>query len=73
MSNNLLNVFSQIYHATLIGMGIENVSVELVISQPAFTCSMLTIETLEQGVKYVLVNNKDTRMTPLASFWFLYC
>ena len=22
-------------------------------SQPAFTCSKLTIETLEQGVKYV--------------------
>ena len=25
----------------------------LVITQPAFTCSKLTIETLEQGVKYV--------------------
>ena len=24
-----------------------------VISQPAFTCSKLTIETIEQGVKYV--------------------
>ena len=24
-----------------------------VVSQPAFTCSKLTIETLEQGVKYV--------------------
>ena len=24
-----------------------------VISQPAITCSKLTIETLEQGVKYV--------------------
>ena len=23
------------------------------VSQPAFTCSKLTIETLEQGVKYV--------------------
>ena len=23
------------------------------ITQPAFTCSKLTIETLEQGVKYV--------------------
>ena len=30
-------------------------------SQPAFTCSNLTIETLEQGV------------TPLASLWCLYC
>ena len=27
-------------------------SVEM-FSQPAFTCSKLTIETLEQGVKYV--------------------
>ena len=26
---------------------------ELGPSQPAFTCSKLTIETLEQGVKYV--------------------
>ena len=25
----------------------------LASSQPAFTCSKLTIETLEQGVKYV--------------------
>ena len=24
-----------------------------VVTQPAFTCSNLTIETLEQGVKYV--------------------
>ena len=28
-------------------------SAEVVGSQPAFTCSKLTIETLEQGVKYV--------------------
>ena len=33
-------------------------------SQPAFTCSKLTIETLEQGVKMFKVKNKDTRMTP---------
>ena len=26
------------------------------ISQPAITCSKLTIQTLEQGVKYVLVS-----------------
>ena len=26
---------------------------ELETTQPAFTCSKLTIETLEQGVKYV--------------------
>ena len=26
---------------------------QLEYSQPAFTCSKLTIETLEQGVKYI--------------------
>ena len=33
-------------------------------SQPAITCSKLTTVTLEQGAKYVKVNNKDTRTTP---------
>ena len=28
-------------------------SIYIVSTQPAFTCSKLTIETLEQGVKYV--------------------
>ena len=37
-------------------------------SQPALTCSKLTIETLEQSVKYV-----QTKDTPMASFWCLYC
>ena len=37
-------------------------------SQPAFTCSKLTTETLEESVKYVQVNNKDTRMTPMGVF-----
>ena len=31
--------------------------------QPAFACSKLTIETLEQGVKFVI--NKCTRTTSL--------
>ena len=43
------------------------------IRQPVFNCSKLTTETLEQGVKYVQFNNKDTRATPMASFWCLYC
>ena len=30
-------------------------------SQPTFTCSKLTTETLEKGVKYVKFNNKDIR------------
>ena len=34
---------------------------EVYDSRPALTCSKLTIETLEPGVKYV--NNKDTRAT----------
>ena len=33
-------------------------------SQPAFTCSKLTIEPLEHGVKYFSVNNKDIRTMP---------
>ena len=30
-----------------------NGGVAMITTQPAFTCSKLTIETLEQGVKYV--------------------
>ena len=33
------------------------------VTRQAFTLSKLTIETLQQGVKYVQVNNKDTRTT----------
>ena len=40
-------------------------------TQPVIRCSKLTIETLEQGVKYVQSNNKDTRTTQMASFWCL--
>ena len=40
-------------------------------SQPTFTCSKLTTETLEKGVKYVKFNNIDTRtrtyFTPCSS------
>ena len=42
-------------------------------SHPSITCSKLTIETLEQGVKFFKVNTKHTRTTPMASFWCLYC
>ena len=34
---------------------------DLIQSQPAITCSKLTIETLEQGVNMLKVSNKDTR------------
>ena len=43
------------------------------ISQPAITCSKLTIETREQSMNTFKVNNKVTRMTSLTSFWCLYC
>ena len=48
-------------------------------SRPAFICSKLTIETLEQGVKYVKVNNKDTSIFIVnfdifdALFYCFYC
>ena len=32
-----------------------------------------TMETREQCVKYVKVNNKDIRTTSMTSFWCLYC
>ena len=35
-------------------------------NQLRFTCSMSTIETLEKGVKYDKVNNKNTRTASMA-------
>ena len=44
------------------------------LSQSAFTCSKLTIETLKQCVKNMFnVNNKNTRATSMTPFWCLYC
>ena len=41
---------------------------------PSFYSKLLFIETKEQGVEYVFkINNKDTRTTPMASFWCIYC
>ena len=37
------------------------------LTQPACNCSKLTIETLEQGVKYVKVNKKNN--TPERRHW----
>ena len=39
-------------------------------TQPAIICSKLTIETLEQGTKYV---PRSTIKTPMPSFCCLYC
>ena len=44
------------YETSMIGLFYETIhkkSIELDVSQTAFTCLKLTIETLEQGVKYV--------------------
>ena len=40
----------------------------LLYPKPAITYSKVTIEMLEQGKKYVHVNNKDTRTTQMALF-----
>ena len=42
------------------------ISFNCIFTHPAITCSKLTIETWEQGVKYVQINNKDTRTTPVS-------
>ena len=44
-----------------------------VLSEPAFTSSKLTMETLEHGGDMFKVKNIDTGTTLLASFWGLYC
>ena len=57
----------------IIVFGLERKIIFKIIFQPTLTYSKLTIEILKQGVKYVQVNNTDTRMTSLASLWCLYC
>ena len=44
-------------------------------SQAAVTCLKLSIETVEQGVKYVQINNKNTRTTPASNLFLIlfYC
>ena len=39
------------------------------VTQPAVTCSKLTIETLEQGMTMFKVNNKDTRTLNIFQSW----
>ena len=52
---------------------VEIVIRQKVLIQPTFTCSKLTIEPLKQARNMLKVNIKDTRTTPLASFWCFYC
>ena len=40
----------------------------LIITQPAITCSKLTIETLEQGMKYVQSYVQGHQNEPMGSF-----
>ena len=44
-----------------------------IFTQLTFTCSKLTIEALEKGLKYIQVKKKDTRATSMTSFWCFYC
>ena len=58
MSNNYEPYFNRIDFAIIIPSYIERLKACIILginyfNQSAFTCSILTIETLEQGVKYV--------------------
>ena len=53
------------------GVTMEPFLVPILDTQPAFTYSKLTIETLEQRVKYIKVNNKDTRATPCSAVFIV--
>ena len=44
-----------------------------IFTQLTFTCSKLTIEALEKGLKYIQVKKKDTRATSVTLFWCFYC
>ena len=44
--------FNKTFKGEYINLNFQNVS-SIGVTQSAFTCSKLTIETLEQGVKYV--------------------
>ena len=48
-----MNKYSFIYWKLVIQISFQGIDLSVVHSQPAITCSKLTIETLEQGVKYV--------------------
>ena len=50
---NGFKLFSENFNINTFFFEILNKNQGNVITQPAITCSKLTIETLEQGVKYV--------------------
>ena len=53
LSENLLAFSQSDFHVNIGILVMLVYSFTKMNSQPAFTCSKLTIETLEQGVKYV--------------------
>ena len=73
---NKMQTFSTIYVARPHSQKKSPVIVSILpisYSQPAFTWSKLTIETLKQEVKHVKVNNKNTRTTPVLKACILLC
>ena len=58
-------MFDRVLNATLHLVNWRFVSFAVDLSQLAFTCSKLAIETVEQGVKDMFkINIKDSRTTP---------
>ena len=49
----LLGLMQHGWRSFIPGLDLANKLIPLLLSQPAFTCSKLTIETLQQGVKNV--------------------
>ena len=49
------------YNSLIVGIGI--------VFEQAFTCSKLTIKTLEEGLNLFKVNDKDKKTTSLTSLW----
>ena len=59
--------FSSIQNFLKITPREKNIRCLRIATQPAFTCSKLRIETIEQRCEMFKVNNKASRTTPMAS------
>ena len=63
-------VLFQIYKFKLLNSGVLIINFEQV---PHVITVLLTLNKTElDSINMFKVNNKDTRATPLASFWYLY-
>ena len=69
-SLNLVAFLSSLHHLVP-RKDILELIIRVSAPQPAFTCSKLATERLEQGLKHV--QSKDSRTTSLKSFRCLYC